>query len=86
MTQRGGRLHILPGEYTAPVRAISANRELTFRETLTKREPTLEYILNELPTEPEENCALIEMMENDTLVAGCNGGDDQNGIFLFGSI
>lgn len=69
------------------MREVTKNRELKFKERMMQREPTLEYIINLLLTPPDKQNVLIEMMENDTLVAGCDEGDDQNGrICLFFSV
>ena len=39
----------------------------------------LEYVLIELPTSTKEYDSIMELLSNDKLVAGCDGGDDHNG-------
>ena len=55
----------------------------SFLEGLKSREPSLAEIFQELPYAEEDHRAIAELMRDGKLVAGCDGGDNQNGRIVF---
>ena len=70
---------LIGGKYAVPHILDDGVGEQSFKEALQSRAPLLAKILGELPTDTEEIHSMVELMEQGNLVAGCNGGDYQNG-------
>ena len=51
----------------------------TLNKSLKSRVPSLGHMMDDLPAAPAKITTMVEIMEQDTLVAGCNGGDNTMG-------
>ena len=55
----------------------------SFIEELIREEPSLERIFRALPHRQEDHEAIADLLVNGNLVAGSNGGDNQDGRIVF---
>ena len=52
-------------------------------ESLIRREPSLKRTFEELPCREEDHKAIADLMAEEYLVAGSDGGDNQNGRVVY---
>ena len=77
--EKNNALYLMPGDQPDIPVIRQKPSEKGFLETLIAEEPTYEYIFRELPHRYEEQTAIADLMIQECLVAGTDGGDDQNG-------
>ena len=75
----GGELFLIPGQQLATIEEHKDPITETFLESLIAMEPTLGYIFKKMPHLEADHNAIADLMIQDNLVAGSDGGDDQNG-------
>lgn len=74
--KRDMSIRMLCGDYTIPSIMGRGTVVPTFQGTIQSKAPLLGQIMEGLPSKPTEINSLIEMMGQETLVAGCNRGDN----------
>ena len=77
------RTELIAYKETGSEITMSDEAEGTFIEELIKREPSLGQIFQELPHADEDHQALAELIIDDKLVAGSDGGDNQDDRIVF---
>ena len=77
--KKGGELYLMPGIYPSIPEDGQATTELGFLDTLIEEEPSYGYIFRKLPHRHEEQGTIADLMIQGVLVAGTDGGDNQDG-------
>lgn len=73
------KIYLMPGTAEPIHEEENEEKELNFVETLIRQEPAFEYIFRRMPTRYEDQTAIADMMIQGKLVAGTDGGDNQEG-------
>ena len=79
MYEKGAGAYLIPGTLPTINEEEPEAREQGFLEALIKTEPTYECIFRKLPHRYTDQTAIADLMIQGNLVAGSDGGDDQNG-------
>ena len=77
---------LLPGTLETIHKIETKEENGSFLEALIEAEPSFAYIFGELPHEEEDHNAIADLMIQERLIAGSDGGDDQNGRIVFAMV
>ena len=76
---KNGEIYLIQGKQLETLDEEPAPNKEIFLTSLIALEPTFEYIFREMPYLEEDHSAIADLMAQENLVAGSDGGDDQNG-------
>ena len=79
----GGRIELIAYKEIGNEDPGTTKKRGTFLEELIRREPTMKGIFKNLPHAEQDHQAIAELIREDRLVAGSDGGDDQDGRIVF---
>ena len=80
--KQGGRTELIATREVTPAEPRT-EEPVTFLGSLIQKEPQLREVFEALPSETEDHMAIADLISAQELVAGSDGGDDQNGRIVF---